>query len=126
MPFIRYFDLVVLLVALPIFILGDLPLAGYGVGAGAWLVQRTAQVLLDRRAAASDDPRVTVGVLAGSMIGRGWMVALAVFAIGLAAGDDAGLAAAVLVIALFTVYFTMKMILRPFDAHPPTHGGLQS
>jgi hypothetical protein len=29
--------------------------------------------------------------------------------------NDAGLAAAVLVIILFTAYFTVSMIMRPFD-----------
>jgi hypothetical protein len=48
------------------------------------------------------------------MIGRGWLVALTIFGVGLI-DNDAGLAAAVLVIALFTVYFTMQMILRPFE-----------
>ena len=51
----------------------------------------------------------------GSMIARGWMCALAIFGVGLAAGDDAGLSAALLVIGLFTVYFTVRMITRPID-----------
>ena len=48
------------------------------------------------------------------MIGRGWLVALTIFAAGLK-DEDAGLAAAVLVIVLFTAYFTVSMIMRPFD-----------
>ena len=55
-----------------------------------------------------------VGITAGSMIGRGWLVALTIFAAGLE-DNDAGLAAAVLVIVLFTAYFTVSMIMRPFD-----------
>ena len=50
------------------------------------------------------------------MIARGWLVALTIFAVGLAEGDEAGLSAAVLVIVLFTVYFAVRMILRPFEA----------
>jgi hypothetical protein len=50
------------------------------------------------------------------MIARGWLCALAIFGVGLAVGDEAGLSAALLVIALFTVYFTVRMILRPIDA----------
>jgi hypothetical protein len=111
---LRYLDLVVLALALPIFIAADFPLLGYAAGAAAWLVQRWISYVLTRRAAASDDPRTTVGLMAGSMIGRGWLVALTIFGVGLV-DNDAGLAAAVLVIALFTVYFTMQMILRPFE-----------
>jgi hypothetical protein len=111
---IKNLDLVLLALALPIFLVGDLPMAGYAAGAGAWLVQRGVQVLLNRRAAASEDPRAVVGITVGSMIGRGWLVALTIFAVGLS-DEDAGLAAAVLVIVLFTAYFTVSMIMRPFQ-----------
>ena len=115
--FVRYFDLVALLfVALPIFVLADLPLAAYLVGGGAWILQRVAQTLMQRRAEASDDPRVVAGWTAGSMIARGWFCALAIFGVGIAEGDEAGLSAALLVIALFTVYFVVRMILRPLEA----------
>jgi len=112
--FIRYFDLVLLAVALPVFLVGGLPMLGYAAGAGAWLVQRGLQLFLNRKAVAADDPRTTVGIAAGSMIGRAWLVALTIFAAGLV-DEDAGLAAAVLVIVLFTAYFTVSMIMRPFD-----------
>jgi hypothetical protein len=120
MGVLRMLDLVVLVLALPVFVLGDLPLAGYAAGAGAWVAQRAVQLVLERRAKASDDPRTVVGITAGSMIARGWLVALTIFAVGLAKGDDAGLSAAVLVIALFTVYFTVSLILRPFQSGPQT------
>jgi len=116
---IRYLDLVLLAVALPVFVLGGLPMLGYAVGAGAWLVQRGIQVALYRKAAAADDPRTVVGIAAGSMIGRGWLVALTIFAAYLIAGSDdaVGLAAAVLVVVLFTAYFTVNLIARPFENH---------
>ena len=113
---VRYLDLVVLALALPLFVLADLPIEAYLVGGGAWIVQRIVQVVMQRRAEASDDPRVVAGWTAGSMIARGWFCALAIFGVGLAAGDEAGLSAAVLVIALFTVYFVVRMILRPIEA----------
>ena len=111
---VRYLDLVLLAIALPVFLLAGLPMLGYAAGAAAWLVQRGLQLWLNRRAAAADDPRTVVGIAAGSMIGRGWLVALTIFAAGLK-DEDAGLAAAVLVIVLFTAYFTVSMIMRPFQ-----------
>jgi hypothetical protein len=111
---VRYLDLVLLAIALPVFVLAGLPMLGYAAGAAAWLVQRAVQVALNRRASAADDPRTVVGIAAGSMIGRGWLVALTIFAAGMA-DEDAGLAAAVLVIVLFTAYFTVSMIMRPFQ-----------
>jgi hypothetical protein len=112
---LRHFELVVLALALPLFLAADLPLLGYAVGAGAWLLQRGIQLLLERRASQSDDPRTVVGLTAGGMIGRGWLVAFLIFGVGIAADDAVGLSAAVLFIAVFTVYFTTKLIFRPLD-----------
>jgi hypothetical protein len=119
MALIKHLDLVILAIALPIFIVAGWPLAGYAAGAIAWIVQRVIADVLARRAAASDDPRTVVGLTAGSMIGRGWLVALTIFGAYLVAGSDdhVGLAAAVLVVVLFTAYFTVSLILRPFENH---------
>jgi hypothetical protein len=105
---LRYIDLVLLVVALPIFLAGDLPMLGYAAGAAAWIAQRAIQAVAEK------DPRKAVAIIAGSMIGRGWLVAITIFAAGLE-DNDAGLAAAVLVIVLFTAYFTVSMIMRPFE-----------
>ena len=111
---LRYLDIVILILALPVFLAADLPMLGYVAGAVAWLVQRAIQIVLTRKAMAADDPRTVAGIAAGSMIGRGWLVALTIFAAGMK-DNDAGLAAAVLVIVLFTAYFTVSMIMRPFQ-----------
>jgi hypothetical protein len=111
----RWADLVLLGLALPVFALAGLPMLGYAAGAAAWLAQRAIQIVVTRRARASDDPRTVAGLLAGSMIGRGWLVALAVFGVGMLGEREDGLAAAVLMIALFTTYFTAQMFVRPFD-----------
>src|SRR4051794_20570210 len=107
---IRYLDLVLLAVALPIFVVGGLPMLGYAAGAAAWLVQRGIQIALTRKAAASDDPRTVVGIAAGSMIGRGWLVALTIFAAGLN-DEDAGLAAAGPPLLVFPPSFPLSLRL---------------
>ena len=90
---------------------------GYAAGAVAWLAQRAIQAL-DERAGRSRSRTATRSTSpagsTGSMIGRGWLVALTIFGVGMIE-NDAGLAAAVLVVVLFTVYFTVSMILRPFE-----------
>jgi hypothetical protein len=111
---VRFLDLVVLLLALPVFLLADLPLGAYLAGGGAWIVQRLIQWVLQRRVATSEDARTVVGFTAASMILRGWLVALTIFLVGLS-DEDAGLAAAILVISLFTVYFAIQLALRPLD-----------
>jgi hypothetical protein len=119
MSVLRNLDLVVAVLALPLFVLADLPLAGWLTGAGTYAAQRAIGAYTARRAAASGDARTIVGLMAGSMIGRGWLVALTIFAVGVTVGNAAGLSAAVLFIALFTVYFTLQMILRPFEKETP-------
>lgn len=111
---LRWVDLIVLALALPVFLVGGFPIAGYLAGGGVWLAQRLLQVALAQRARDSQDPRTVVGLTVASMILRGWLVAASIFLVGVN-DNDAGLAAALLVIALFTVYFAMQFALRPME-----------
>jgi len=110
----RYLDLALLALALPIFIAAELPLLGWAGAAVGWLLQRGVQLLIENRARASDDPRTVAGLLTGSMIARGWIVAGSIFVVGLSE-REAGLSAAILSITLFTFYFTGQLIGRPFE-----------
>jgi hypothetical protein len=116
---LRYADLVILALALPLALVAGLPIIGWAGATAAWLAQRGIHAVLSRRAAASDDLRTVAGLLTGSMIGRAWLVALSIFGVGMIE-REAGLFAAVLSIAVFTVYFTTHMALRPFE---PKEGG---
>jgi len=115
LTFMRVFDLVLLAVALPVFLIAGLPFLGWVTGAGIWLMWRGIGAWADRRAKASRDPRVVAGYEAGGMIGRGWLMGLSLLAVGLTAGSDVGLSAAILDVILFTFFFTFKLIARPFD-----------
>ena len=116
-------DLVVLLLALPVFAAADLPLEGWGVAAAIWLAQRGIQLVLQRRADASDDPRVVVLSIAGGAIARGLFTAGGILIAGLAMSDRAGLSAAALILALFTIYFLVSVMQRGFRTAPmPTAG----
>lgn len=118
MALLAKLDLAVIVLGLPAFLALGVPVEAWGVIAGAWFVQRWVRGWAIRKARESDDPRTLVGLLAGSMVGRGWMVALAIFGCGMGFGSKAGLATAVLAIAAFTVMFTTEMIFRPIDQEP--------
>lgn len=120
MTLLRNLDLALLAAALGVFLGAGLPVLGWVVGAAVWLMWRGLGHLAERRAAAETDPRRMVGITAGSMIGRGWLLGIALIVAGLAAGDAVGLSAAVLDVALFTVSFTMRMLLRGLDGPAPT------
>lgn len=113
----RNIDVPFLALALILFLATGLPLLGWATGAAAWAVQRGIDELAKRKSESSTDPRTKVGVLAGSMIARGWIVAGIIIAVGLG-NDDAGLAAAVLFLATFTITFTMTMAIRPYETTP--------
>lgn len=116
MALLRYFDLIVLVMALPVFVGAGLPLLGYGVAAVVWLVQRALQVLLTRRArGAASDPRRMAGIAVASMLGRTLILVGGIVAAGVTE-RRAGLAAAVLLTVVFTVYFGMALILGPLEA----------
>jgi hypothetical protein len=117
---IRNIDLVLLVIALPVFLIADWPIAGYLAAAGAWIVQRVISSYAKRKASETDDLRKTAGIMTGSMIGRGWLVALTILIVGLTVSDAAGLAAAVLFIVVFTASFTAAIIIRPFETHQPS------
>jgi hypothetical protein len=101
----KYVDLLVLAVALAVFLVGGLPMLGYAVAAAAWLIQRGVQMYAAKRAAAelaAGKRQRAMGVLAATTLGRVWLLATAVLLVGLAE-RQAGLAAAVLVLVLFTL-----------------------
>ena len=109
---IRWLDLAVLVIALPIFVALGMPLLGWAGVTALWLLQRVAQQLLERVARRSGDPTRATAVLALSMFARVWIFALAIFVLG-KADRDAGLSAALLSVVLVTVYLTSLMTSGP-------------
>jgi hypothetical protein len=110
MPVLRNLDLLLLALALAVFAVAELPILGWVVGAGIWALWRGIEWWTERRLAGERDPRRLAGIAAGSLIGRGWLLGLILLGAGLATDREVGLSAALLVLALFTVHFTFKLI----------------
>ena len=120
----KYVDLIALLAALAVFLLGDLPLLGYAVAAAVWLLQRGIQMLAQRRMRqelAAGNRQKAMGFVAGSTLGRVWLMATAVLLVGIAE-REAGLAAAILLLALFTISFAAQGLAHLFDDQPEGQG----
>jgi hypothetical protein len=117
---LRNLDLALLALALPVFLVAGLPLLGYATALVIWLMWRTIGAYAERKARATDDLGRMAAITTGSMIGRGWLMGLTLIAVGLSAGDDVGLSAAVLCVVLFTVSFTAKLVLRPVEGTTPS------
>ncbi len=115
MDLLRNLDLVLLALALPTFLVAGLPPLGYATALVIWLMWRTIGAYAERKARATEDLGRMAAIVTGSMIGRGWLMGLTLIAVGLSAGDDVGLSAAVLCVVLFTVSFMTRLVLRPFQ-----------
>ena len=109
---LRYIDVVLVVAALPLVVLADLPLLGYLVGAGAWIAARLVGVVLERQARDTTDPKRLVGINLAGSLGRAWLVGGAILAVGLAGEREDGLIAAVLVAVAFTIYFGTSLLIH--------------
>ena len=112
---LRFGDLALLALALPIFIAADWPLLGYAVAAGAWIAQHVVILvsgLAAKAALAAGDRRRALGIVGAATLGRVWLVATAILVVGLLAEREDGLAAAVLTLALVTVHLASLAFTR--------------
>ena len=112
---VRYLDVALVLLAAPFVVLLDLPVLGYVVGAGAWLVSRVIEFALERRAARAQ-VRGALGLKFASMLGRTWLIGLAIVVVGVAAERQDGFTAAVVCLIANTIHLATQLILRPFDS----------
>lgn len=113
----KHVDLLVLVAALAVFVIGGLPLLGYAVAAAAWLAQRGIQVLAGRRTAAeliAGNRQRAMGFVAASTLGRVWLMVTAVLLGGIAE-REVGLSAAVLLLILFTISFAAQGLVHLFE-----------
>lgn len=114
---LRYADLILLALALPVFLLIGASMLGYAAATAAWLVQRGVQYLAERgatRALTEGVRRNALGMLAGGMLARLWIVTLSILLVGTLGNRDAGLAAALLSVVLVTVSLGSRAIIHVF------------
>jgi hypothetical protein len=112
MPLFRYLDVCLVLATAPFVIAAGMPLEGYLLGAAAWLLTRVAAAALHTRALSHGDPRTRAALQVGVMLGRVWIVALAILLARYAGSKDDGIMAAALLLAAFTVYFALSLVYR--------------
>jgi hypothetical protein len=118
----RYFDLALLALALPVFLIADWPLLGYAVAAAAWLVQHGIQRWAEsrsRRSLAAGERRNALGFIAFGTLARLWLVTLSILLVGGLGEREDGLAAAILCAVLVTASLggrALERLLTPEEA----------
>ncbi len=121
----KYVDPLLLAVGLVVFLLADLPMLGYVVGAAVWIAQRLVQVVAAKRAQAeltAGNRQKAMGIVAATTLGRVWLMATVVLVLGLTADKEDGLAAAVMILAFFTVSFAAQGVSYLFGGEPEGQG----
>ena len=118
LAFVRYLDVVIVVLAAPFVILTGAPVLGYLVGAGAWIATRIAGVVAERAARQRSDARTVAALNLAVLLGRVWIVGLSILAVGLAADREDGLMAALTALVAFTVYLATSLIIRQLERNP--------
>lgn len=111
----RYLDLLLLGLALPVFLVAGFPMLGYAVAAGAWIAQHLLLRFAERRAAdalARGDRRSAMGAIGAATLGRVWLVTIAILLVGLLGDREDGLAAGILSLVLVTAHLGGTALAR--------------
>ncbi len=110
---LRFFDVVVVLVAaIPALALGA-PSLGYVVGGGGWIVARLLQINEHRLTAGIADPTRAVGARLFGAFGRVFLLAGAIVIAAAAGARRDGLTAALVIFAAYSVAFVIKLMSGP-------------
>jgi hypothetical protein len=112
--FLRYLDVVLLLLAAPFVWLMGGPMLGFTVGAVAWVVTRVLGALVERQAHGRQI-KTQVALNFGVLMGRVWIVGIAILVVGRAAEREDGLTAALVALVAFTLYLATSLVLRPSE-----------
>ncbi len=106
---LRYLDVALVVVATPVALALGAPALGYGIAAGAWILQR-ALAQLDRRWIRNGaEPRVHTGRSLFEAFGRIWLLAGAIVAAGVIGGRPDGLTAALLIFVAYSICFAVRL-----------------
>jgi hypothetical protein len=117
---VRYLDVLLVVLAAPFVVLMGGPVLGYLVAGVTWIVTRIAFAMIERSVRASGNARAQVGVGFAMLMGRAWLMGIAILAVGLAGDREDGLMAALLALVAFSVYFATQLIIRPMERNTPS------
>jgi len=113
MTLLRYIDVVLVVIAAPILLLIGVPAVGYLVGAAAWILLRAVGVGVDRYAGSVDEQSREVTLRLVYLLGRLFLLALAIVLVRKEVGRDDGLTALLVIVFAFTAQLAASIMTRP-------------
>ncbi|MBW3652631.1 MAG: hypothetical protein KY433_03375 [Actinobacteria bacterium] len=122
MTALRYIDLVLLWLTVPLALALGAPRLGVLLAAVVWTVQRLVAVAVDRKARAQESVRTAIGLNMATMFVRMWLVGTAVVVAGVGGEREDGVAAAALLLVAFTISFVSTLLNRSLSRAAPRAG----
>jgi hypothetical protein len=110
---LRFFDVVLVIVAAPLMLLLGVSAVGYAAGAGVWIALRAVGVGVDRYAGTLDDQRRELPLRLAYLLGRLFTLALTIVFVRRGEGRDAGLTALLVIVFAYTVQLATSFATRP-------------
>jgi hypothetical protein len=112
MTALRYIDLVLLWLTVPLLLVLGAPELGVLLAAVVWTVQRIVALAVDRRAATRATAREAIGLNMATMFARMWLVVCTIVVAGVGGSREDGAAAAAVLLVAFTVSLVATLVLR--------------
>jgi hypothetical protein len=112
MTALRYIDLVLLWLTVPLLLVLGAPQLGVLLAAGVWTVQRAIAIAVDRKAATRKTVREALGLNMATMFARVWLMASVILVAGVGGSREDGAAAAAVLLVAFTVSFVATLFVR--------------
>jgi hypothetical protein len=118
--FVRYLDVALVVLAAPFVVLMGGPVLGYVVGGVTWIASRVLGAVIEGWARRHKSAKGQLGIGFAVLMGRAWLLGLAILVVGLAGDREDGLMAALLALVAFSVYFATTLIIRPTERNTPS------
>ncbi|MDP2712836.1 MAG: hypothetical protein Q8O56_16630 [Solirubrobacteraceae bacterium] len=115
MTALRYIDLVLLWLTVPLALALGAPALGLLLGSVVWTVQRGIALAVDRKARTRDNVREAIGLNMATMMVRMWLVVGAVLVAGLGGQREDGAAAAAVLLVVFTISFATRLLTHSLE-----------
>ena len=122
MTALRYVDLVLVWLTVPLALALGAPPLGVLLAAVAWTVQRIVALAVDRKARARESVREALGLNMATMLVRMWLLGATVVAAGVGGEREDGVAAALVLLVAFTISFAATLVARALGATGPRPG----
>lgn len=119
MTALRYIDLILLWLTVPLALALGAPEYGLLLAAGAWTVQRIVALEIDRRARRRETAREAIGMNMVTMFGRMWLVGATIVVAGVTGERTDGLTAAIVLLVVFTIALAATLLNRALTRSAP-------